>query len=223
MIAAHFGSRLRFRHPRVGVADDRQMIAKRLERAQGALADVELPAGRGGTPEILGQTVLAAARRAVDLLDADEARAACRPRGSRLREHGSCGNHRVEKWQRDGGADTTQHGATRQVLSGSETSMSPCCVAWPPSWSRTAIVTFCSLSPSFLPAPSETPRFSPRRESGPTCDSPRLGVPHDLADRRHVVILDAAAERVRQQPLGQVRHDHVGLRHQRRAQVGRRR
>ena len=118
MIAAHFGSRHGFRHARVGVADDRQVIAKPLQRAEAAFADVELPAGRGGTPEILGQTVLAAARRAVDLLDADKAGAACRPRGRRLRERGSCGNHRVEKWQRDGGAHTTQHGATRQVLLG---------------------------------------------------------------------------------------------------------
>ena len=55
VIAAHFGSRLRFRHPRVGVADDRQVIAERLERAEAALAEVEAAAGRGGIPEILRQ------------------------------------------------------------------------------------------------------------------------------------------------------------------------
>jgi hypothetical protein len=118
MIAAHFGRRLRFRHAHVGVADDRQLIAEGLERTQAALADVETTPRGGRNPQILGQTVLADAGRAMHLLDADETCAPGGPRRRRLGEHGSCRNHRVEKRQRHGGADATQNGAPRQVLLG---------------------------------------------------------------------------------------------------------
>ncbi len=48
----------------------------------------------------------------------------------------------------------------------------------------------------------------------------RRRVLQDLADRRHVVVLEAAAQRIGQQLLGQRVHEALGPRGQRRAQLG---
>src|SRR5919109_5311946 len=100
MIATDFGRRRRFLHSRVRVADDGQMIAEGLERAEASLTEIKTAACRGGIPEILSNPVLAAASRAVHLLDADQACAtgdACR---LRFGEDRACRDHRVKKWQR---------------------------------------------------------------------------------------------------------------------------
>ena len=125
VVAADFGRLERFGHPRVGVADDRQVFAEGLERREAAFAQVEGPAGLLGIPEELRSAVLAAPGRAVHLLDADEARAVGRLAGGGLGERRAGGDHRVEQGQRDRSAQPSEGRATRHVLSGHNHDRSP--------------------------------------------------------------------------------------------------
>ena len=61
--------------------------------------------------------------------------------------------------------------------------------------------------------------FTMPRTSAENRSRCRAGVAHDAAHHRHVVILQAAAERINQQLLGQRPHEHVGVLEQRRPQA----
>ena len=70
MIAADLGRRERLGVADVGVADDRQVIAERLERREAARRQIEVAADRCGRPQVLLDADRRAAGRAVHHLDA---------------------------------------------------------------------------------------------------------------------------------------------------------
>ena len=98
VVSADFRQRDGLRHPHVGVADDREVVAIGLERAQWVVGDQrEVAAGGLGCEEVLARAELVAAGQAVHLLDADEPR----PVGCGRFDAGpSGGNHRVQERQR---------------------------------------------------------------------------------------------------------------------------
>ena len=79
MVAAYLGQREGLGIAYVRVADDRQVIPKRLERTQAARGEVERTAFGRRRPQVLFYPVFGAAGRTVDHFDAHQAsRVSCR-------------------------------------------------------------------------------------------------------------------------------------------------
>jgi hypothetical protein len=98
VIAADFRKRERFRVARIGVADERHLIAEGLERAERVVRhEREIAAGGFGREQELRGAPVVAAGQTVHLFDADQAR----PVGRRGYRAGSTGRHHgVEERQR---------------------------------------------------------------------------------------------------------------------------
>jgi hypothetical protein len=111
MIAAHFVHLVRVSAGAIGVADDGEIVAKRLERRKARGAQIELAPGCGRRPQTLFDPDRRTAGRPVHHLDAHEPGFACG--GCRRRATGR--HHGVEQRQRNGGANAFQDGAPRQV------------------------------------------------------------------------------------------------------------
>ena len=109
----------RLGHAHVGVADDGQVLAVRLERAQGAGAEVEVAPGLGRGPQVLGASPRVGAGRSVHHLDGDETGRV--EGGGGGRRDPSRGTHRVQERQGQGrGPDVTEERPARKVLSSDE-------------------------------------------------------------------------------------------------------
>jgi hypothetical protein len=96
----------------VGVADDRQMIAKRLERLEAGSAQVEVASDTGRRPQVFLDAIRRAAGGAVDHLDADEPDLLSGRRAEGLADR----RHRLEQRQPHRHADPFEDGAARQVF-----------------------------------------------------------------------------------------------------------
>ena len=99
VIAADFRRRERLGVPHVGVADDRDVVAERLERREAARRQVELAAHRRRRPQVLLDAERRAAGGAVHHLDGRKANLAA---GGLRRGAGR--NHGLEERQRHGDA-----------------------------------------------------------------------------------------------------------------------
>ena len=110
----------RLGHPHIGVADDRQVVAERLQGLQRVVGQqLEIAPHRGRREQVAVRAPSAAAGQPVDLLDADEAgRLRCRRREAAART--ARRRHRVEERERDRGAHSPQEGPAGQVLSGDQ-------------------------------------------------------------------------------------------------------
>jgi hypothetical protein len=151
VIAADFLRLEGFGVAHVGVADDRQVFAERLERAHAARRQIELTPDRRRRPHVLGQAERRASRRAMHHLDARQTRAAG---GRSLGQQRSRRHHRVEEGKGDRRAHPAQHVATRKVASCQEHGCS-----------------FISRFP-LRREPSGNPDSSPRRARTPrTCSA----------------------------------------------------
>ncbi len=97
VVTTDLGGREGVRHPAIGVADDRQVLPERLERAHAAERQIEVLAflRRGPESELRAQVVTAG--RPVNLLDAHQARAVGRSRGFGGMPRLRCRNHGIEK------------------------------------------------------------------------------------------------------------------------------
>ena len=119
VVAADLGRGERLGHAHVGVADDGQVLAVGLERAQGAGAEVEVAPGLGRGPQVLGASPRVGAGRAVHHLDGDETGRV--EGGGGGRRDPSRGTHRVEERQGQGrGPHVTEERPARKVLSSDE-------------------------------------------------------------------------------------------------------
>ena len=129
----------------VGVADDGQVVAERLERRQAGRRQVEALADRGGRPQVLLQAELGRACRPVHHLDGGHSDLP----GRGLGEHGARRHHRLDHRQRHRHTHAAQHRAAGYVLPGDEHGPLPssCFVRRSSRLERHA--------------PSETPRYLP--------------------------------------------------------------
>ena len=146
VVAADLRGRERFRHPDVGVADDGQVLAVRLERAQRAGAQVEAAARLGRGPQVLRAAPGVGARGAVHHLHADQAGRIERGAGGRGYPAGRM--HRIQEGQgQRGGADVTEKSTPRDVLASDvHESVSPPVPVGPSSGSYCASVVSPSAS-----------------------------------------------------------------------------
>ena len=118
VIAADLRRRERSGVAHVGVADDRQVVAIRLERRERRRAEIEVATLAGRRPHVLLQCRTRAAGGAVHHLDRHEAEtSACR----RLANAVAAGSIASRERQRDGRAQALQHRPARQVLRLSDT------------------------------------------------------------------------------------------------------
>jgi hypothetical protein len=82
VVAADLRRLERLGHAHVGVADDGEVLAPRLERGQRAFLDqLEVASDLGRRPEVLGRAPVVAAGGAVHRLDEDDARLVGHARG----------------------------------------------------------------------------------------------------------------------------------------------
>ena len=121
MVAADFGAAAELGVDQVGVADDRDVIAERLERRQ-ARRELEIGAFLDRRPVVLGQPLDRRPGSTVHHLDRGQPRL---PDGRGL-SLGGCGrHHRIQKRQRDGGADAAKDRPSGKVFLGDEHSSPP--------------------------------------------------------------------------------------------------
>ncbi len=226
VIGADFRQRERFGVADVGVADDRQVVAERLERRQRARAQVERGADFSGRPHVLAEAELGGAGRAVHHLDRRQAHLL--RRGRRPGERRRRGRHRIEDRQRHRDAKAAQHRAARHVLLRQELHLRSPNQANQANRANRPIsyrLRFFSLLPSSVVVTSSARRHLERAAVHHSQHEGReavvvLGrVADDLANRGHVEMLDAAAEAVGHQALREAGEEHVLVLQQRRAQA----
>jgi hypothetical protein len=109
MVAADLRRRERFRVADVGVADDRQVVAVRLERRETGRREVELRPDARRRPQIFLDAERRAARRSVHHLDRDQTNLF--GRGARDR---ASGHHRLEERKRHGRPKALEHRAASE-------------------------------------------------------------------------------------------------------------
>ena len=115
VVAADLGGRKRLGHPDVGVADDGQVLAVRLQRAERARAQIEVAACRGRSPQVLRAAPGVGAGGAVHHLHADQTNRIEFGPGGRRYPAGRM--HRIQEGQgQRGGADVTEKCTPRDVL-----------------------------------------------------------------------------------------------------------
>ena len=182
--------------------DDRHVLLVRLERLQD-LRQLESRARFLRLPARL--------HRAMREVDEADARLRCR---GRVGERRGRGNHRIQQRQGDGDARPAQHRATGQMLLGDEHCRIPSLLNLRTS-ARGLRRSFFGGHLPLLEWVAVHDLHHDRREPIVVF----RGLAHDGAHRRHVVVLDEAAERVRHQLLGERLHELLGVREQRVAQI----
>ena len=121
MIAADLGQRERLGIADVGVADDGEVVAVGVDRAQRIVRNErEITARRRRREEMLAGADVVAAGQAVDFLDADQARRVGRRGRGRPCPHLSRRNHRVQERQRHRRPQAAEERPAGHLLSGDE-------------------------------------------------------------------------------------------------------
>ncbi len=112
MVAADFRRGERFGVPHVGVADDGDVVAERLERRQAGRRQIEIAADRSRRPHVLLDAIGGAAGSPVHHLDADKPRRS----GRRLCPRAASRHHGLEEGQRHRDTDPLEDRPPREML-----------------------------------------------------------------------------------------------------------
>ena len=198
MVAADLRLRDRFGAAHVGVADDRQVLAERLERAQRARRQVERRARSSAGDHrfcVAPQSVLPAAPCTISMQTSRVRSSAAAPAvfdQRRARRH-----HGIEKRQRHRRAQPPQHRPPRNVLSGDECIVVSCysvvragrLLAWsmPTAVGTTRLRRSSSGTPGSSRCPARTPtadRRSPAASRTMRAHRRHVGVPERAGPAR---------------------------------------
>ncbi len=103
------------RHPNIGVADDREVLAPRVEREQRTRREVEVVPYISGSPEVLTRTPIVTARAPMYQLDRDQARGIVLVDGRSPQP--ACRDHGIHQRKRDARTHSAQEGPPLHLLS----------------------------------------------------------------------------------------------------------